>query len=1069
MSFVHLHTHSHYSLLQGLSKIEGLVERAKKNKMPALALTDYGNLYGAIKFYKACKKVDIKPIIGVTLYIAEGSLKDKEATSANRTFHLVVLAETNEGYKNLLKLVTESHLEGYYNRPRADKELLKKYHNGLIALSGDIQGEIPRALWNKDTKRAEKLVEEYKNIFGENNFYIEISYRPHLERHNEIMDELVRLAKSTNTPLVATEESYYLDTDDKDAHRTLMGIQQSHNTNESARFFSAEEDYSFIDTKTANAYFKNHKEALENNIKIANRCNVTIESTGWIFPTTDIPEDKTADEQLREYTYKGLEDRDLKKTPRVVDRIEYELDIIKQKGFAPYFLVVADLLYFARKNNILTTIRGSVAGSLVTYLTKITTVDPLLYELPFERFLNPERPSAPDIDMDYADDRRDEVIEYAKQKYGEDKVAQIGTFGTMLARGVVRDVARALGYPYGVGDRIAKMIPFGSQGFPMTINKAIELEPDLKKAYENDREVKEIINLAKKIEGNARHCSVHAAGVVMAPLPLTEYVPLQREQKGNKIITQYDMHDVEEIGLMKFDFLGIRNLSILSHAVQLVEKTTGQKIDIENVPLDDKKTFEMLARGETMGLFQLNGSAMTRFLIDLKPTTIHDINAMVALYRPGPMKNIPNYIARKHGKQAVTYYHPKMKNFLGRSYGILVYQDDLLSTALELAGYTWKTVDAFRKAVGKKIPKEMAKQHKIFVDGCIKHSGMTKEASEGLWDLFEPFQGYGFNKAHAASYGRVAYQTAYMKANFPGEYMTAVLTAESGDTEEIARIVTECKRMGLVVLPPDINESFGGFTVLKGHTEENNQSQQNKTEKDKIRFGLYTIKNLGEEISNVIIRERKERGHYKNFQDFLERVRHQNLNKRSLEALIKSGSLDNLGERGQMLANLEQVLEYLRDNLKQKEDQSSLFGLMKDTTTLPVLRLEKGEESSQDDKLAWEKELLGLYLSGHPLDKHKKRFEGRKTIKDYRDMPSGITALCGGVIEEVRTVTTKKGERMAFVKLSDFNDSIEVVFFPSIYQQCKNHLVPDLCVAIKGRTSNRNQEKSLIAEGIKPL
>ncbi|MAZ40711.1 DNA polymerase III subunit alpha [bacterium] len=1061
MSFVHLHTHSHYSLLQGLSKIEGLVDAAKKDKMPALALTDHGNLYGAVKFYKACKKAEIKPIIGADIYIAENSMKDTQPGSTNRTFHLVLLAETSEGYKNLIRLLTEAHLEGFYNYPRADKALLKKYSEGLIALSGDIQGEVPRALWNKDEERAKELVQEYKAIFGDNNFFIEISHHPHLERHDEIMEGLVKVAKETKTPLVAGQGSYYLTPEDKEAHRTLLGIQSSHATSESARFFSAEEDYSFIDTKTAKDLFKGHKEAIENTVKIAERCNADIEPPGWVFPLVELEEGKTADEQLREYAYKGLEDRGMEKTKEVIDRLEYELDTIKQKGFSPYFLVVADLLYYARKHNILTTIRGSVAGSLVTYLTKITTVDPIEYMLPFERFLNPQRPSAPDIDMDFADDRRDEVIEYAKEKYGEDKVAQIGTFGTMLARGVVRDTARALGYPYGAGDRIAKMIPFGSQGFPMTIEKALDLEPDLKEAYENDREVTEIIDMARKIEGNARHCSVHAAGVVMAPEPLTEYVPLQREQKGNKIITQYDMHDVEEVGLIKFDFLGIRNLSILAHAVGIVEKTLGEKVDIENVPLDDKKVFEILSRGETMGLFQLNGAAMTRFLIDLKPTTIHDINAMIALYRPGPMKNIPDYIARKHGKQAVSYYHPKMKNFLERSYGILVYQDDLLSAALELAGYTWETVDKFRKAVGKKIPEEMAKQHKIFVEGCQKHSGMSKKEAEGLWDLFEPFQGYGFNKAHAASYGKVAYQTAYMKANYPSEYMTAVLTAESGDVEEIARIVNECKRMELEVLPPDVNESFGGFTVLK--------DPDGNPKDDKIRFGLYTIKNLGEEISNVIISERKKNGPYKSYQDFLERVRHQNLNKRSLEALIKSGSLDNLGERGQMLANLESVLAYSRDGLKQLEDQTSLFGLMEDDASLPQLRLEESEPASADDKLGWEKELLGLYLSGHPLDKHKKRFEGKKTIKDYLSLPSGVTALCGGIIEEVRTVTTKKGERMAFVRMADFDTAIEVVFFPSSYQKFKEHLVPDMCVAIKGRISNRNQEKSMVAEAIKLL
>lgn len=1054
MPYIPLHTHSHYSLLFGLSKIDGLIDRAQKHKMKALALTDYHNLYGAIEFYKKCNKADIKPIIGINAYLAEGSLLNKQPAPDNRTFHITLLAKNNEGFKNLVKLVTIGHLDGMYYRPRIDKEALKKHSDGLIALSGDIQGELPRCFWNKDKEKALEVLGSYKDIFKDD-FYIEITRHPNIERHTEVMDDLIAFAKETKTPLVATHDSYYLDTEDKEAHRTLLAVQSNH-IGDDLRFLSSDEDFSFIGSKDATELFKDIPEAIKNSEKIADECNITIESPGWTFPNIETEDGLSHEEQLQKFVYEGLEDRGMKKTKEVEERIKYELDIIKQKGFAPYFLVVADLLYYARKNNILTTIRGSVAGSLVTYLTKITNVDPLHYRLPFERFLNPERPSAPDIDMDFADDRRDEMIAYAKRKYGEDKVAQIGTFGTMLARGVVRDVARALGYPYSVGDKIAKMIPFGSQGFPMTIEKAMQLTPELAESYEKERDVKEIIDLSKKLEGNARHCSVHAAGVVIAPFPLTDLVPLQHEPKGEKIITQYDMHAVEDVGLLKFDFLGIRNLSILSHAVELVKEIHGKDVDIENVPLDDQKTFDLLARGETMGLFQLNGAGMTRYLKDLKPSRIQDVNAMVALYRPGPMESIPSYIERKHNPKLVSYLDPRMEEILIDSYGVITYQDDVLLIAINLAGYSWLEADKLRKAMGKKIPAEMEAQKEKLIEGFQKN-GLTKEKAKELWLLIEPFAAYGFNKAHAASYGKVAYQTAYMKANFPAEYMTAVLTAESGDVEEIARIIAETKRMGIEVLPPDVNESSGGFTVIKGEHV------------DKIRFGLYTIKNLGNEISNAIIAERKANGKYKDITDFLDRVKHSNLNKRSLEALIKSGAMDSLGERGQMLANLESMLLYNRDNLKQEENQDSLFNLMDDKSTLPTLTLKEGEPIDKSDILAWEKEHLGLYISGHPLDKFKERFDGKKGIKELKGLHEGASVVFGGIIEESKVINTKAGDRMAFVKISDFEDSIETVVFPKAYEQLKDHITLDTCVAISGRLSHRKDEPSVLIEKLKLL
>ena len=757
-------------------------------------------------------------------------------------------------------------------------------------------------------------------------------------------------------------------------------------------------------------------------------------------------------------------------TPEIKERIEYELKIIFDKGYAPYFLVVGDLLEFARKNGILTAIRGSVAGSMVTYLLGITNINPIEYKLPFERFLNPFRPSAPDIDMDFADNRRDEMIEYAKNKYGTENVAQIGTFGTMMARGAVRDVARALAYPYAVGDRISKMIPMGSQGMPQTLDHAMEIVPELREAYEREKDTKEIINLAKKLEGSVRHISVHAAGVVIAPRPIYEYMPTQLDPKGGKIITQYDMYSAEDAGLLKFDFLGIRNLAILADAVRLVKKFYGVDIDISRIPLDDKKTFELLARGQTEGLFQLNGAGMTRYLKELKPTSIHDINAMVALYRPGPMETIPEYIKRKHNPRLVKYMDPRMKKFLAESYGLIVYQDDLLFCAIELAGYSWEEADKFRKAVGKKIPKEMAAQYQKFTQGIIQN-GQTPEFAEKLWKLFEPFQAYGFNKAHAASYGKVAYQTAYMKAHYPVEYMAAILTAESGDVDKVAQIIDECKNMGIPVLPPDINESYGGFSCLPKNRE-NPISKSNKS--DKIRFGFYTIKNLGTDISDAIIEERKQSGKFKSITGFLDCIKHKNLNKKSMESLIKSGAMDEWGDRGVLLANMEAMLEYNHENGKQNGAQTSLWGGATNVQA-PEFRLQPGTDATQAEKLAWEKELLGLYISGHPLERLRDKLEKRtvniKKIKEDKEnnWGNGMPVTIGGIIDTARTVITKGNERMAFLKISDLTDAIEAVAFPRVFQESMDILASGKCIAFTGKVSNRNGEKSIIIEAVKEI
>jgi DNA polymerase III subunit alpha len=1055
--FVHLHVHSHYSLLNAIPTPKELAAAAKADGQDALALTDNGALYGAIDFYKACTKEGIKPIIGIDAFMAPRTRFDKEPIDKPRG-RLVLLAKSNDGYKNLISLVTRSNVEGFYYRPRIDHELLKELSKDLFCILPSFAGETSLHLKNGDTERAAAELDWYKSVFGEN-CYLELTHHPEILDHSELQTSIKNLATTSQTPLVAAHDVYYLNKSDAIAREVMIKIQ---NGGVVDAHEERPEDFSFITQTTAKEYFKDTPEAVANTVKIAEQCHIEIPiGTVWYFPDYIIQSGKAPDDELKDTAYAGVAWRGLSLTDSVVkERLDYELEVIKNKGYAKYFLVVGDLLREARERKILTTIRGSVAGSLTTYVLGITNVDPLEYKLPFERFLNPERPSAPDIDMDYADARRDEIIDYAKEKYGADKVAQIGTFGTMMARAAVRDVARALGHPYATGDRIAKLIPMGSQGFPMTIKKALEIEPELQKLYKQDNESRDVIDLAQKIEGRARHVGVHAAGVVIAPLPLNQFVPIQLDTKTGKFITQYEMHSVGEdgVGLLKFDFLGIKNLSILADAVKRVKKIHGVEIDIENIPLDDKKTFEILAAGQTMGLFQLNGSGMTAFLKQLKPSTIHDINAMVALYRPGPMESIPQYIERKHSPQLVTYLDPRLEPVLDRSYGVITYQDDVMTIARVLAGYSWLEADMLRKAMGKKIPEVMAAEKDKLLTGFVEFGKLTPALGEKLWKLIEPFAAYGFNKAHAASYGRVAYQTAYMKANYPLEYMSAVLTADSGDTDKIAEIIHECDRMHIEVLPPDINESFAPFSVVPAH---GNQSA-------KIRFGLVTIKNFGEGIANAIIAERKAAGPFTSLTDLLSRVTDKNLNKKSLESLIKVGALDRFGERGTMLANLDALLAYNKHVSSGKAaSQDSLFGSM---GTVEEINLVPAENATTEQMLLWEKELLGVYVSGHPLDQFTEELAKRPRIELIKqDGRNGIPVVTAGMVETVRELLTKKGDKMAFIQLSNDVDAIEMVLFPESYRTYQTLLVPGSCIAVKGKLSIRNGEPSIATEAVKSL
>lgn len=1054
-TFAHLHVHSHYSLLEAIPQIDALVDQAKKLGYTHLALTDTNNLYGAIEFYKACKKKEITPIIGVEISVAEKSMWEEVNTTDNRTFKVVLLAKTTEGYKNLLKLVSFAHIEPKGKAiPCLDLQKISEYKNGLALLSGLTESYIWEKLRQDDMASATKFANDCKQIFGAD-FYIEIGTFPQVENGEKVRALTIVLAKKTNTKLIASYNVHYLDPGDRSALKILSGISQSVEAKDRYKQWFEKGYYNLYGETDVRKHFADIPEAVDNAYELASQCSVEIELGKWVFPDFKVESGLTPYEELRKVTYEGFALRKIEQTKEIVERVEYELGVIESKGYTVYLLIVADLLKFARKNGIYSNIRGSVSGSMVTFLSGITNINPLVFEVPFERFLNPDRPSAPDIDMDFADNRRDEMIRYAADKYGHEKLAQIGTFGTMAARAAVRDVARALNYPYIVGDRISKLIPLGKQGRQMTFDHALEESPEFKVEYENNRETRDIVDQARKIEGNVRHMGIHAAGVVISPTDLYDFTAIQYDVKGEgKIVSQYDMYSVEEAGLLKFDFLGLGNLSIIAEAVALIKKHQNIDVDIDHIPLDDKKTFEMLSRGETIDTFQLNGSGMTRFLTELQPTSINDINAMVALYRPGPLQFIPEFIRRKNNPELVTYLDPALEPILRKTYGILVYQDDLLMMAINLAGYSWGEVDKFRKAVGKKILEEMAMQKEKFIQGCVKYSGWSLEKAREVWAWIEPFASYGFNKAHSVSYGRVAYNTAYLKANYPTEYMTAVLNSEEGEIDKVAVTIKDIKRMNIWVLPPNVNISFEKFTILKKYQDE----------KDAIQVGLGTIKNLGSDAVINIVKEREAGGKFRSLSEFIKRIPSRVLNKKSLEALIKSGSLDKLGERGQMLENIDTILNFQHQIHISHKAEISLFGDLEEHDELHLI---EAENTPRKDKLNWERELLGFYISGHPLDPWKDVLARRDmTIaKINREVKEDVEVTFAGVISNIKILLTKRKDRMAFVEMEDLEDSIETVFFPKMYEKYKDMLKRDTPLAFRGKVSLKNKDKD---EGTEP-
>ncbi len=1060
MKFTHLHVHSHYSLLDGLPKIDDLLDYVKELGMDSVALTDHGVLYGAVEFFRKAKEKGIKPIIGSEVYIAYQKLTDKRPNIDDKRYHLVLLVKNEKGYKNLVKLITESHLKGFYYKPRIDENILSDYSEGLIALSACFRGKIPQLILANKMEEAEKTALRYKEIFGKDNFYLELQHHPNLPDQKIINKALIFLSKKLEIPLIATNDCHYLKPEDAEAQDILMLINTGANPNDPERLTMKTDDFSMRSPAQMEKDFKEMPEAIENTQKIVDSCNFQFQLGKIRLPHFSVPDRKSAEDYLKELCCQGLEKKyNLKVQNQITDRLEYELSVIKQTGFASYFLIVQDFVNWAKENRIVVGPgRGSAAGSLVSYLLNITTVDPLKYNLLFERFMNPGRISSPpDIDLDFADRRRDEVIHYVANKYGKNKVAQIITFGTMAARAVIRDVGRALDYSYSYCDQIAKMIPFG-----FTLDQTIEKIQEFRQLYDTDIKAKKLIDFAKKLEGVARHASTHACGVVIADEPLENIVPLQHPtQNEETIVTQYEMKSCENLGLLKMDFLGLKNLTIIEDTLARIYKVQGKNIDIEKIPLNDKKVYELLQKGNSTAIFQLESEGMKRYLKELKPTEFEDIIAMVALYRPGPMELIPEYIKRKRKKKKVEYLHSKLKPILESTQGIIIYQEQLMQIAQQLAGFSLAEADVLRKALGKKIKSLLVSQKDKFIEG-MERNGFKETLAKEIWNWILPFARYGFNKSHSTCYATIAYQTAYLKTHWPVEFMAALLTSEKNDIERIAILIGECKKMKIEVLPPDINESFSNFSVVP--------------KENQIRFGLSAIKNVGSNIVEAIIQERKINGPYKSIQDFVSRVSSKNLNKKSLESSIKAGVFDKFGERNQLLANLEKLLILSRETQKSKiNGQRGLFDDLptgKQGMNFNNFTFSSTTPASQPEKLTWEKELLGLYISGHPLEDLKKILE-KKTfpineIKN-RNHQLNHSIIIGGVISNLKRILTRNGKPMLFLDLEDLTDKIEIIVFPKIIERNPILFQENKIVFVRGRVDIKNETPKVICEDLEEI
>jgi len=1058
--FVHLHVHSMYSLLDAIGDPHDIVDRAKELGFDALALTDHSGLYGAIEFYEVATKAGIKPIIGVEANVAPNKLTDKRPRIDEYSSHITLLAETNEGYQNLLKLVSVSFLDGFYYKARIDKDAMRQYGKGLIALSGCLKGEIPKACQSHDMEKAEQLLAEYQDIFGKESFFLELVHHPESGTQNDVNSRLIELARKTGAPLVATKDVHYILPDDADAQDALQCIHDGKVLTDNNRYSISTLDHSMTSAQEMIDAFADTPDAISNTRLIADRCNVTLELGKNKLPTFPVPDSKTPEAYLRELCEMGLNERYANApSDEAKERLAFELSTIERMGFAAYFLIVHDYVKWAKDHNVIVGPgRGSAAGSIVAYALRITNLDPLQYGLLFERFLNPDRISMPDIDMDFDDVKRKDVIQYVSDLYGHDRVAGIITFGTMAARAAVRDVGRVLGWTFQEVDRVAKAIPPPVQGKHIPLEVSIKEGPDLRAIYDNEPRAKQLIDLAIKLEGTTRHASQHACGIVIAPRPLAEYAPLQKAQGGDvEQVIQYSLHSAEVSGLLKMDFLGLSNLTIIRDCIDIMKAVHDVEINIDEIPLDNPETYALLGRGETTGVFQLESDGMKKYIRELKPSVIEDIIAMVALYRPGPMQFIESFIARKHGREKIAYAHPLLENALGNTYGIPVYQEQVMQVSKDMAGFTGGEADTLRKAMGKKIAKLMAEMREKFISGSAKN-GVEKKVAEEIFQQFEEFAAYGFNKSHAACYAMVAYQTAYLKAHWPACFMAALLNSDCTNLDRITIEVEECVRMGMVVLPPDVNESYGRFSVVK-------ESVTTKKDEMKptIRFGLLAIKGLGEDVVDTIIAERKANGPFETLTDFVSRVPGRAINRKSLECLIRSGAMDRFGDRNQLLFNMEGMMEFRKD--RERESSSGQFNLFAIASAPQPLKLKAAPPANKRDMLAWEKELLGLYVSEHPFREYSDRLKPILTrVADLHQHKKAKSIRIGGVVVQSKKILTKNNEAMVFVRLEDLSGGVEVVVFPRTLKETPGRWEVDLPIVVAGRPQEKDGEMKVLAE-----
>lgn len=1054
-SFVHLHVHSHYSLLDGLGKVSDLVTRTVELGMPALALTDHGVLYGAIDFFLECKKAGIKPIIGQEAYVAPRGRTDKSSGIDTKPYHLVLLAKNEIGYKNLIKLTSLAHMEGYYYKPRIDRELLSRHSEGLIASSACLASETSRLILDKNWDGLDTTIREYQEIFGKDNYYLELQHHPSIAEQQVVNQHIKDYAKKNGLPLIVTNDAHYVNSDDNVAHDMLVCIQTGKLVSDTNRMLYTG-DFSLKSPDEMAAAFTDVPEALDNTIKIADMVDFELKLDQSLLPAFPLPKGETEGSLLKKWCEKGLQERYAKVTPAIRERLDYELATVMKTGYPGYFLIVADMINFAKSQGIYVGPgRGSAAGSLIAYVTGITNIDPLQYNLLFERFLDLNRISMPDIDMDFEDTRRHEVVNYLREKYGEDHVAGIITFGTIMARAAVRDVGRVLGVPYANVDAIAKVVPAPIQGRHVPLSKSVEDSPELKAVYQNNPEAKQIIDGAIKLEGTIRHASQHACAIVIAKESLDQYAPVQPAQGGDiHQITQYSMGPIEKIGLLKMDLLGLANLTTMHQATDIIEAVYGQKIDIYNLPLDDAKTFALLGRGETTGVFQLESSGMKRYIRELKPSRFEDIIAMVSLYRPGPMQWIQSFIDRKNHREEISYLHPLAETALKETYGIPVYQEQVMQLSKDMCGFTGSEADTLRKAMGKKIPKLMKEMKVKFIDGALT-KGVTKAKAEEIFRQLEDFAAYAFNKSHATCYALISYQTAYLKAHYPDCFMAALMTSDLNDIDRISIEISECERIGLTVLPPDVNESFSDFAVVK--------------DAKSIRFGLSAIKNVGSNVAKAIVVERKNNGAYQNLEDFLQRSG-EVLNKKVLESLVKSGALDRFSPRASLYAGLELLVKFAGElGRRNGADQMSIFGAEGHKTGLPQLILPAGTEDRKL-QLTWEKELLGLYLSDHPLKEYVDQLKDIVTpINELRLDQNGQVVRVGGIIHEVKKITTRSNQMMAFVQLEDLTGMVELLAFPTIYKEKNALMAADRVVVAEGKVSDKDGSIKILLDTIIPL